>query len=289
MLDLRTLLELAGLDPNEVLVVRHAPVEKELRKVLPWLVIERPDLFLAYQRVQWQPLEKAMTRARYIASFVGNSPAAGTFAGIYRINGWDNCNLKGYRNLPGNAELMALGMTGRSEDMPDCLAFELERLDHYSGWIGRLVVTWPKPHQLWWRWAGRGTFAVDAIAPHSLFVREMPDWQDLVLSWSELQALPPASHTVLAQWRGIYFIYDTARAVGYVGSACGGDNILGRWRNYAKTGHGGNRELRNSAPENLRFSILQRTSPDLELQAVVALESSWKERLHTREFGLNRN
>lgn len=58
---------------------------------------------------------------------------------------------------------------------------------------------------------------------------------------------------------------------------------------YATTGHGGNRELRASNPANLRFSILQLTSPDLPAGQVVALEDSWKQRLHTREFGLNRN
>jgi len=39
----------------------------------------------------------------------------------------------------------------------------------------------------------------------------------------------------------------------------------------------------------LRFSILQRTSPDLEAADVIALGANWKERLHAREFGLNRN
>lgn len=41
-------------------------------------------------------------------------------------------------------------------------------------------------------------------------------------------------------------------------------NILGRRRAYAQTGHGGNRELWASDFEDLRFSILQRTSPDLD-------------------------
>jgi len=44
-----------------------------------------------------------------------------------------------------------------------------------------------------------------------------------------------------------------------------------------------------SVPADLRFSILQRTSPDMETAEVVELEASWKARLHTREFGLNRN
>lgn len=289
MLDLRHLLELAGLTPSQVLVVRHVPIEKSLKRVLPWLVVERPDLFLAYQRIQWRTLEKAMTRGSYVASFVGQEPVTATFAGIYRIGEWETLDYEGYRQFPGNRELEALGMTGRSPDMPDCLAFELEKLEHYADWIGRLVITWPKPYQQWWRWAARGDFSVAAITSESRFIREMPDWRELILSWVELEALPSGWASVLAQWRGIYFIYDTRRQAGYVGCAYGQDNILGRWREYARTRHGGNRELRNSDPADLRFSILQRTSPDLEAREIIALETSWKERLHTREFGLNRN
>lgn len=44
-----------------------------------------------------------------------------------------------------------------------------------------------------------------------------------------------------------------------------------------------------ATPKALRFSILERTSPDLEQADLVALEDSWKERLHTREFGLKAN
>lgn len=289
MLDFNTLLKLAGLDPAETLIVRHVPVENSLRRVLPWLVVERPDLWLAYQRIQWTTLEKAMTRGLQIASFIGQEPATATFARIYRIGEWQTLDLAGYDAFPGNSELEELGMSGRTPDMGDCLAFELEALDHYAEWSGRLTIQWPKPYQNWWRWGGRGTFPVATIEAESRFVRAMPDWQEIVLGWHELNCLPESWKTALAQWRGIYLIYDTGRRSGYVGSACGAENILGRWRSYARSGHGGNRELRGSKPGDLRFSILQRTSPDLGPAEVVALEASWKERLHTREFGLNRN
>jgi hypothetical protein len=64
----------------------------------------------------------------------------------------------------------------------------------------------------------------------------------------------------------------------------------GRWLNYAKTGDGGNKLLRLRKPDNLHFSILQRVSPDMVPEDVIRLESTWKDRLHTRgEFGLNVN
>lgn len=289
MLDFNTLLEKADLDPAGTLIVRHVPVEKSLKRVLPWLVVERPDLWLAYQRIQWKTLEKAMTKAEHVASFIGDDGAGATFAGLYRIGTWKTLDFAGYQAFPGNAELEQLGMTGRSEDMPECLAFELEPLDHWLEWIGRLTITWPKPYRQWWRRGGRGSFPVRTIESESRFARGLPDWKDLVLGWTELQCLPASWKAALAQWRGIYFIYDTGRKAGYVGSASGAENLLGRWTDYAKSGHGGNRELRASDPTNLQFSILQLTSPDLEVAEVVALESSWKARLHTLSHGLNAN
>lgn len=289
MIDFNNLLELAGIEPSQTLLARHVPVEKSLRGVLPWLIVERPDLWLAYQRIQWQTLEKAMTRGAYIASFIGQKPTKATYAGFYRIGGWQTLDADGYRTFPGNGELEELGMSGRAPDMPDCLAFELEPLDHYANYVGRLIVDWPLPYQQWWRWGGRAALPVSAIAEESLFVEAMPDWKDLALSWSELHNLPTSWRRSLAQWRGIYFIQDTRSGKGYVGSAYGSDNLLGRWMDYAKSGDGGNVEMRTSKPEDLRFSILQRTDPDAEAGEVIALESSWKRRLFTREFGLNGN
>ena len=289
MLDFNTLLKLADFDPQQVLIVRHTPIEKSLKRVLPWLVIERPELFRAYQQIQWSTLEKAMTRGKFLASFIAQDSRSATFAGIYRIGPWQTLDYQGYCNFPGNRELEALGMSGREADMGDCLAFELERMDNYADWIGRLVITWPKPYQNWWRWAVRGSFPVASIEAESRFVPGMPGWQELILNWSELQSLPASWRGPLGQWRGIYLIYDTARQAGYVGSAYGQDNILGRWLEYSRTGHGGNVGLRQSEATNLRFSILQRTSPDMEPADIIELEATWKARLHTRQFGLNRN
>jgi hypothetical protein len=89
---------------------------------------------------------------------------------------------------------------------------------------------------------------------------------------------------------GGYYIFDTADGKGYVGSGYGGSNLLGRLLNYAASGHGGNRQLRQRDPQTFRFTILQRVSPDLDASDVVRIEGSWKQRLHTRApYGLNDN
>nr|WP_246428988.1 hypothetical protein [Pseudoxanthomonas broegbernensis] len=77
---------------------------------------------------------------------------------------------------------------------------------------------------------------------------------------------------------------------GYVGSACGSENILGRWKDYAARGHGGNSLLRRRNPEDFEFSVLQLVAPSMEAGEVVAIEGCWKRRLHTRApTGLNDN
>lgn len=90
------------------------------------------------------------------------------------------------------------------------------------------MVDWPPPERSWWRWAARNSIAVAAIHEHGVLSTRMPDWQQLVLSWKELAVLPQRWRAALAEWRGIYLISHTGDAKAYVGSAYGGDNILGR-------------------------------------------------------------
>jgi hypothetical protein len=76
----------------------------------------------------------------------------------------------------------------------------------------------------------------------------------------------------------------------YVGAAYGDHNILGRWERYKASGHGGNVLLRKRSPENFTFSILELVSPNMEQDDVCKLETTWKDRLHTRSpLGLNDN
>ena len=118
----------------------------------------------------------------------------------------------------------------------------------------------------------------------------MPEWDEIKVSWKELSFLPTRWKSALSQWRGIYFIFDSSDGKGYVGSAYGENNLLGRWLNYAASGHGGNHLLRQRDPHTFKFTILQRVSPDMDATAVIQLESSWKRRLHTSApFGLNDN
>ena len=286
------MLQSRKIDPKQVLVFRHRPWEPQLNKVLPWLAAEKPNLFKAYQQTQGEIVEGAMQRSKYVAAFIAKGRGKALFVGLYSIVRWKKITREQYDSMQAHIELKRLGMEGFTEvsRRKSCLWFYLNRTRFYEEWSGRLIVGWPGPERSWWRWAHRNEFPVQTVLEDSALDAAMPEWDTIDLGWEELKVLPSRWKTKLSEWRGIYYIFDTSTRKGYVGSAYGRENLLGRWLNYAARGHGGNRLLRRRNPENFRFSILQRVSPDMEAREVICLENSWKERLHTRTpYGLNDN
>lgn len=281
------------LDPAQILVLRHRPSEPGFRKVLPWLAAERPTLFNAYQQAHGAKVEKAMlTSASYVASFIGYEPGKAVFVGLYAIRGAKPLTRDEYWAVPANRDLKRRGMKGfGGEDGRTSIQwFDLELLDFYQSWKGKLIVTWPGLERSWWRRAHKNTIPVHAILEESMLDAAMPAWNELTLTWEELAVLPTRWQAALAQSRGIYYIHDTTDGKAYVGAAYGKDNLLGRWQHYASSGHGGNRLLRKRDPKHFVFTILERVSPDMDADDAIRLESTWKTRLHTRTpQGLNEN
>lgn len=292
-MNLNDLLAKQGLDTKlrkHIVIMRHRPHEQALRKVLPWLAAEKPNLFNAYQQTQSERVEQALKQATYLASFIGQEPGEALFVGLYKVGRSRSLSFKQFWRVPSLLQLRELGMRGfQKGERLSCLWFDLKLTDIYEDWKGKLIVQWPGLELAWFRWADRNEFPVKAILEESLLVREMPAAEELTLSWEELRNLPRSWKTALEQWRGVYLILDRSDGKSYVGSASGRYNIYKRWSNYAATGHGGNKKLRNCNPENFLFSILERVSPDMVPAEVIQKEINWKKRLHTREFGLNDN
>jgi hypothetical protein len=280
-----------GIDPHDVLVFRHRPNEPELNKVFPLLAADRPDLFNAYQQTHGAKVEKAMTKARYVASFIAHGGGKALFVGLYKIGKTKPLTHAQYWRVPVHVELKKLGMTGFvTESRASCLWFNLTLMDFYTSWKGKLIVDWPPPERSWWRRAHRNVIPVHAVLEDSALDAAMESWNEIDFTWNEIAILPKRWQAKLSEWRGIYYIFDTSDGKGYVGSAYGAQNILGRWQRYAASGHGGNRLLRQRDPQNFRFTILELVSPNMEAGDVIRLEASWKERLHTRQpYGLNDN
>lgn len=102
-------------------------------------------------------------------------------------------------------------------------------------------------------------------------------------------------HAALAAINGVYLIVDTHTGKQYVGSAYGDGGLLGRWKVYIQTFHGGNKRLvaeleaDPSTFNRFQFSILQILPRSSTAEAVVAVETLYKNKLLTKPFGLNAN
>jgi len=291
---LTDLLQKNGIAPEQVLVLRHRPQEPQLNEVLPWLAAEKPDLFNAYQQSQNKNVEHAMMRAKYVASFIGREPGKALFVGLYSVKGSKTITYNQFMELPANIELHKLGMLAPTEESFRVSSqwFDLVLEEFYPSWKGKLVIGWPGLELSWWRWAHnpKNQMPVLAILEESALDVAIPKWDTIELTWEQLGVLPIRWRTGLEEWRGIYYIFDTSDGKGYIGSAYGENNLYGRWINYAASGHGGNILLRKRDHRNFRFTILQRVSPDMDQSDILQLETSWKQRLHTRKpYGLNDN
>lgn len=283
----------AGIAPSNVLMMRHTPTERELKRVLPMLAADRQDLFNGYQRSQGPKVEKALSRLvgkGFVASFIADGPGRALFVGLYGIAGAKSVSFDEFWSIPENIELRSLGMKADPWPHESALRFDLQLQDFHSDWKGKLVINWPKPEIVWCRPATSKGFEIRAIHEASALTAAVKHWREINLSWAELKILPASWRAKLQEWRAIYYIFDTADGRGYVGSAYGTENLLGRWLNYSASGHGGDKLLRARSPETFRFSILERVSPDMEPEDVIRLEITWKERLHSRSpHGLNEN
>ena len=115
------------------------------------------------------------------------------------------------------------------------------------------------------------------------------------VSWNELSRVLDKEgwKTALQNQKGVYLVTDSSNGKMYIGSAYGDQMLLGRWKSYIRTGHGGNVERKELSFEhiknNFKYSILDIFKSATDDQTIIARESWWKSVLHTREFGYNRN
>ncbi len=168
-MDLKDLLTKEGFDLDKVMVLRHRPEQNALRKLLPWLAAERPQVFNAYQQEQNPDAEKAMMKAEIVASFLAQDDEKALFVGIYRRGGWRPITSEGYWAIPENLEMKPFGLGG-IKNRETALWFDLELMDTFAEWKGRLVVKWPSG-RLWWRWARTNDFPIHPFTRKGCLIR----------------------------------------------------------------------------------------------------------------------
>lgn len=160
------------------------------------------------------------------------------------------------------------------------------------------MIYWGGSTRSWHQWLAQKEI-IEILPPG--YVREFPGFPQILLTHAELKQIldnPLAHrewHRALGSVAGIYLILDTATGLHYVGSAYGTEGILGRWQAYARTGHGGNRQLRELVEQNpdrvhaWRYSILTTLSQTATRDDILQLEALYKQKLGSRAHGLNSN
>jgi hypothetical protein len=174
---LNSLLSAKGIDttkPRQVLVMRHVPQEPELRKALPWLAAERPEVFNAYQQAQRPRVEKMLTQAAYLVSCIGLSskPTEALFVGIYKVNGNKPFTVDELLKNPEIQALQELGLKEFFNHVSDTILwFDLQLLENiYREWKGKLILGWSSPIA-WAQWLDPkkpNKFPVKAILEESI-------------------------------------------------------------------------------------------------------------------------
>lgn len=181
-----------------------------------------------------------------------------------------------------------------------------EAFSEMAPFLGRLIITWDdrKTRNIVMRDKNTiSNLTVKTIldVPYYEAEEKFPGYENVNLSWRELNYVLKKKtwKTALENQKGVYLITDTKTNKRYVGSAYGDNMILGRWSDYAKDGHGGNKELRQLVGEqgidyvkdNFRYSILDIYKSTVDDETIRARESWWKELLLTRnpDFGYNAN
>lgn len=195
--------------------------------------------------------------------------------------------------------LFHVGKVTKDLDVRDGVGYEYEDIDIYQKYVGRIIIRFKNDCQTMVR-LGESVMEkceIEEILPRVYDNDVFPGYNNVNVSWLSLKALITKDgwRTALCNLKGVYLLTDTETGKRYVGSAYGQDMILGRWEEYIRTGHGGNKLLKklefDYIKENFRFTILETFGQNTSDETIIARESYWKEVLLTRneKFGYNDN
>ena len=271
-------------DKRRVKLIRHKDnrtekviSDKTYKESLFDLYLNENAVFLDYQSEQ---LKKNFEKIDYIVAFIGEEGVTSRFLGVYKNNG----------------VIAELGLYNG-----DALAkLDFQELSGFELLKERIVIEWKSP-VMW----------------HQYYDNEMPfvridrgltennipvfkSFEDVLLDYNQLKRIFETNNSEwkskLESCNGIYLILDKKCGKQYVGSTYNRDGIWGRWKQYAETGHGGDKDLKpllsddsNYAAKYFQWCILETLPLKILEDQAIDRESLYKRKFGTREFGYNNN
>lgn len=276
---LSDILRRAEINPTRVKLIRHSVKHERFR------LCYKKGFWQEYQSVQ---KEGFFNNCDYVLSFISEQGTSAKLLGCFHVGETTAAN---HENMPDGFPLQ--------EMFDGTLYFTgLKKTDIFSDLAERLIIDWGKSTISWHQWATNEK-PVLAITENPKYI--FKGFDEILLDFSELEEIISDKtlyenwHTALSSVNAVYLIADKSDGRLYVGSAYGQGGLLGRWTEYIRTKHGGNKKLQKlleASPERFRqfqFSVLQILPPSLNPAQVIEIESRYKKKLLSIPFGLNDN
>ena len=278
---LQELLAYKGINLERTRLIRHNLSNGEIAayynqgQIKTYQMIQRPSRF---------------KNCDYVISFLGTEGTNGVFLGCYKVNGFSKYDVS---KLPVNFSIELDAST-------DYVIYHLEATDILAELKNTLVIDWGKGTI---NWCQNGTTDKEILEIRPAVSEvEFISYDKVLLSFDTLRKIV-YNKAAYKEWEdklsavaGVYLITDTKTGKHYVGSASGLEGgIWGRWSEYARTKHGGNKrlvELITADPDycyNFQYSILEVFPLKRDKQEVLEYEQLYKKKLWSIQFGLNDN
>lgn len=238
--------------------------------------------YALFKEWQSEQSDSKMKNVDYLVVFLAEEGCECRFIGVYRNYG--------PKRATGN---------GVSE-------YAIEEVEGFEGLKDKVVIDWGKGTLSWmqnWQSAKevRRIEQVNTGDNVPYFTR----YEYVILSFSQLQKVVEDKEwkSKLESLNCVYMILDKETGKQYVGVTYKNmkpgikNGILGRWTEYAKTGHGNNKLLVallaekgiSYADQNFQWTILETLPLNVTPKVAIDRESLYKKKFGTREHGYNEN
>ena len=279
-LSFHELLKSYNLNPSMVRLVRHGNKEYDV------LDMFQQDRVRFTEYTAWQSKDSRYGDSKYLAVF---APARGTtalFLGVWSISGVTKNNELKQEQLD-----IIIRNSLPERWYETSVRYHLELTEIMSDLSERLVIDWGQSTISWVQNRDKPIVQIKPINS----IGDFTSYDRVLLSYQDLKKLIYDTDSnvswvnALSSVNGVYLIKYKVDGRLYVGSAYGKGGILSRWAAYAKSGHAGNKLLKDLDHRNFEFSVLEISPSTMSADDVIARENRWKQCLGTREFGLNDN
>lgn len=238
--------------------------------------------YALFKEWQSEQSDSKMKNVDYLVVFLAEEGCECRFIGVYRNYG--------SKRATGN---------GVSE-------YAIEEVEGFEGLKDKVVIDWGKGTLSWMQnWQStKNVRRIDQVNTGDdipYFIR----YEDVILSFSQLQKVVEDKEwkSKLESLNCVYMILDKETGKQYVGVTYKDmkpgikNGILGRWTEYAKTGHGNNKLLVallaekgiSYADQNFQWTILETLPLNVTPKVAIDRESLYKKKFGTREHGYNEN